>query len=81
MEGLPSKQQLFDYFIAIVVGNLFYLFLLEPFLPVAFQHRPFHLDLGLLMDFLFCVGVYFAWRAIRKNARGSSTASPPKPRE
>lgn len=81
MEGLPSKQQLLDYLIAIVVGNLLYLFLLDPFLPVAFQHQPFHLDLGLLMDFLLCVVVYLVWRAVRKKARGSSTAGLPRARE
>jgi hypothetical protein len=41
---------------AIVLGNLAY-FLLAHLLPLP-RHRPFQLDLGLLLDFWFCVVAY-----------------------
>ncbi len=44
--------------IAVVVGNLLYLFVLMPHLPPAGQHRPDRLDLGLIVDFWVCVALY-----------------------
>ena len=44
--------------IAVVGGNLLYLFLLMPHLPPAGQHRPDRLDLGLIVDFWVCVAMY-----------------------
>jgi len=41
---------------AIILGNVAYFFLAH-FLPLA-RHRPFQLDLGLLIDFWFCVVAY-----------------------
>jgi hypothetical protein len=40
--------------LAILLGNLAY-FVLLPWLPAVARHRPFHLDLGTLLDFFFCV--------------------------
>jgi hypothetical protein len=42
---------------AVVVGNAVY-FLLMAHLPPAARHAPNRLDLGLAVDFLFCVAVY-----------------------
>ena len=40
--------------IAVVVGNVVY-FLIMPYLPQAAQHVTPHLDLGVLVDFWFCL--------------------------
>jgi len=51
--------------LAIILGNVLY-FALVPSLPPAARHHPFHLDLGTLLDFLFCVVVYGLIRTARK---------------
>ena len=40
--------------VAVVVGNAAY-FLLMPHLPPAARHAAFQIDLGLLVDFWFCL--------------------------
>jgi hypothetical protein len=45
---------LLQSFIAVVAGNAVY-FLLMPHLPPAARHIPPHLDLGVLVDFWFCL--------------------------
>jgi hypothetical protein len=47
-----------EYLVAILLGNAIYFFSLVPHLPDAFQHRGFHIDLGMLLDFCVCVAVY-----------------------
>lgn len=42
----------------MVVGNLFYFFVLMPHLPASGHHRPDRLDLGLIVDFWVCVVLY-----------------------
>jgi hypothetical protein len=42
---------------AVVAGNLVYLALLR-YMPPGARHIPGHLDLGLLIDFWFCL-VFF----------------------
>jgi len=39
---------------AVLGGNLVY-FLLLPYLPEAVRHVPYHMDLGLVVDFLLCL--------------------------
>jgi hypothetical protein len=57
--------------IAVVAGNAIY-FLLMPHLPVAAQHRTLHYDLGLVVDFWFClvafgiVKIVAQWRDRRR---------------
>ncbi|MDR3746951.1 MAG: hypothetical protein P4M04_02155 [Acidobacteriota bacterium] len=51
-------RKLTKQFIAVLVGNLVYFFALMPHLPLAGQHRPDRLDLGLLVDFWVCVAFY-----------------------
>jgi hypothetical protein len=51
--------------LAIILGNLVY-FLLIPSLPPAARHRPFHLDLGIILDFWFCLVAYGLIRTARK---------------
>jgi hypothetical protein len=40
--------------IAVVAGNVTY-FLLMPHLPPAARHNPMHFDLGVVVDFWFCL--------------------------
>ncbi|MGO8793695.1 MAG: hypothetical protein ACLQLC_02635 [Candidatus Sulfotelmatobacter sp.] len=49
---------------AILLGNVVY-FLLARLLPLP-RHHPFQLDLGLLLDFWFCVVAYGLIRTARK---------------
>lgn len=56
---------LLQAFLAIVLGNLAY-FVLVPSLPPAARHHPTHLDLGMLIDFWFCLVAYGLIRTARK---------------
>jgi hypothetical protein len=47
-----------EYLIAILIGNAIYYFSLVPHLPELLRHQGFHVDLGMLVDFIICVGVY-----------------------
>jgi hypothetical protein len=49
--------------LAIVLGNVVYFFLASS-LPLP-RHRPFQIDLGLLVDFFFCVVAYGLVRTAR----------------
>jgi len=40
--------------LAVLLGNAMY-FLVMPSLPLAARHKLYRLDLGLLVDFWFCV--------------------------
>jgi hypothetical protein len=51
--------------LAIVLGNVVY-FLLVPSLPPSARHRPFQPDLGLVVDFWFCLVAYGLIRTARK---------------
>ena len=50
---------------AIALGNVIY-FLLAPSLPAAARHRLFQPDLGLVIDFWFCLVAYGLIRTARK---------------
>ena len=50
---------------AIVLGNVAY-FILAPSFPPAARHRSFQTDLGLLVDFWFCLVAYGLIRTARK---------------
>jgi hypothetical protein len=51
--------------LAIVLGNVVY-FVLVPSLPPAARHRPLQPDLGLFLDFWFCVVAYWLIRTARR---------------
>jgi hypothetical protein len=60
---------------AVVLGNAIY-FILMPHLPPSAQHRSYRLlpDLGLLIDFWFCVACYGIIRLVfRPHVRHSQT--------
>jgi hypothetical protein len=50
----PVTVKWLKYLVAILLGNGLY-FSLYPWLPLAARHRPYHLDLGTLVDFWFCL--------------------------
>lgn len=50
---------------AIILGNVTY-FLLEPSLPPLARHKLFQPDLGLVVDFWFCLVAYGLIRTARK---------------
>lgn len=53
-----SKQSVIGNFVqslaAVLLGNAAYL-LLSPYLPAAARHKIFKMDLGVLVDFWFCL--------------------------
>lgn len=51
--------------VAIVAGNVVY-FLLVPSLPAVARHHPLHVDLGMLIDFWFCLVAYGLIRTARR---------------
>jgi hypothetical protein len=51
--------------LAIILGNVVY-FVLIPSLPPAARHRPLHVDLGMVLDFWFCLVAYGLIRTTRK---------------
>jgi hypothetical protein len=50
---------------AIILGNVVY-FLLVPSLPAAARHRPLRVDLGMVIDFWFCLVAYGVIRTARR---------------
>jgi hypothetical protein len=55
MRDFPRR--LLKSLIAVVAGNAAY-FLLMPYMPAAARHQRNQLDLGLLVDFWFCLVAY-----------------------
>ena len=51
--------------VAIVLGNVAY-FLLMPSLPQVARHQPFRPDLGMMLDFWFCLVAYGLIRTARR---------------
>jgi energy-converting hydrogenase Eha subunit A len=51
--------------LAVILGNVVY-FVLAPSLPPAARHQPFRFDVGMLVDFWFCVVAYGLIRTARK---------------
>ena len=47
-----------EYLAAILLGQLIYDFSLVPHLPNALRHHGSNIDLGMLVNFLVCLGVY-----------------------
>lgn len=61
--------------IAVVSGNLLYYFVLLPVLPFPARHRPFKLDLGLVVDVWVCLFIYGIVELIVRWRRRSSTGA------
>jgi hypothetical protein len=47
-----------EYLAAILIGNSIYFWAIEPRLPAKLHHQLFRVDLGLVVDFLICAGIY-----------------------
>jgi hypothetical protein len=62
---VPVLINVLQALLAVVLGNVVY-FVLAPSLPVAARHRPLRLDLGILVDFWFCLVAYGLIRTARK---------------
>lgn len=60
---------------AIILGNVAY-FLLAPSLPLP-RHRPFQLDVGMVVDFWFCLVAYGLIRTARRWEIGNTRPSEP----
>ena len=56
---------LLQMLLAIILGNVVY-FLLLPSLPPLARHHPLHLDVGMAVDFWFCLAAYGLIRTARK---------------
>jgi hypothetical protein len=66
MVSKPSVLiNLLQTLLAIILGNVVY-FVLIPSLPPVARHRPFLLDLGMVLDFWFCLVAYGLIRTARK---------------
>lgn len=51
--------------LAIILGNVVY-FALEGSLPAVARHHPFKVDLGMVVDFWFCLVAYGLIRTARR---------------
>ena len=51
--------------LAVILGNVVY-FVLSPSLPAVARHRPFRFDVGMILDFWFCLVAYGLIRTARK---------------
>jgi hypothetical protein len=64
MDGASIARRWAEYLVAILAGNIIYLFI-EPQLPAVMRHRMFRVDLGLGLDFVICAVIYGLVRQIR----------------
>ena len=70
----PAVNNFVQALIAVVVGNAVY-FLLMPHLPPAARHAPFKTDIGLAVDFWFCLVVFGLVKTAAARKRHSSSAN------
>ena len=52
-----TRAKLLKFLVAILLGNAVY-FILFPYLPPTAQHRSWHVDMGTIVDFWFCLLMY-----------------------
>ena len=62
---LSVRLNFLQALLAIILGNVVY-FALLPTLPFAARHRPFRVDLGMVLDFSMCLLIYGLIRSVRK---------------
>ncbi len=55
--------------IAVLIGNVLYLFVVMPHVPPAGRHQPFRLDLGLVIDFWVCVACWGVIQLLTRRRR------------
>ncbi len=61
----PAMANFLQVLLAVVLGNVAY-FVLAPSFPPLARHRPFHFDLGMAIDFWFCLVAYGLIRTARR---------------
>jgi hypothetical protein len=59
---------------AVLLGNAAYL-LLSPYLPPLARHRVFKLDLGVVVDFWFCLVAFGLIKTARQWAKRRRTSA------
>lgn len=62
---LSVRLNFLQALLAIILGNVLY-FALLPSLPVIARHRPFRVDVGMVIDFWFCLVIYGLIRTMRR---------------
>ena len=65
-----SRMNFLQSLAAVLAGNLVY-FLLMPHLPLAARHNPERLDLGVVVDFWFCLVFLGVIKTFSKWGKGS----------
>jgi hypothetical protein len=66
----PVVMNFFQSLTAVVAGNVIY-FLLMPHLPPAARHVPPRFDLGVVVDFWFCLVVLGLVKTFTRRGRRS----------
>ena len=70
----PGVTNFVHALIAVLAGNAAYSLFL-PYFPPAVQHAPFKNDLGLAIDFWFCLVAFGIVKTIAARRRHSSTTN------
>jgi hypothetical protein len=70
----PAVSNFVHALIAVLAGNAIY-FLLMPHLPPAARHAPFKTDIGLAVDFWFCLVAFGLVKTAAGWKRHSSSAN------
>lgn len=65
MSKLSVRANFLQALLAVLLGNIVY-FLLAPSLPLIARHRPMRIDLGMAVDFWFCLVAYGLIRTARR---------------
>lgn len=65
MSKLSVRSNFLQALLAVLLGNILY-FLLVPSLPPIARHRPMRIDLGMAVDFWFCLVAYGLIRTARR---------------
>ena len=61
--------------VAVIAGNVAY-FLLERYLPIRARHVVFKLDLGMVVDFWFCLVAFGIVKTVAKWRREARVEKP-----
>lgn len=67
----PAVTNFVHALIAVVVGNIVY-FLLVPYLPPAAHHVSRRMDLGMVVDFWFCLLVLGIVKTVARRRQASN---------
>ncbi len=67
-------QNFLKSLVAVIAGNILYYFVFLPILPMSGRHKPFSLDLGLVIDAWICLVIYGLIEfLVRRKGRKSRT--------